>query len=113
MPRPRNVSRKSLISKRLQTELQSLISFACYDSNGVLWCGKSAKKQTLIDNLFRLYMPCNKPNDEHVSQVEQFLEGIGVFSCFFEGTDPPDIETATSDLNSAPPPPTLVLPLSL
>ena len=113
MSRPRNVSRKSVISKRLQTELQSLIAFSCYDSNDVLRCGKSAKKQTLIDNLFRLYMPCNKPNDEHVSQVEQLLEGIGVFSCLFERTDPPDIETATSDPNSPPPPPTLVLPLTL
>ena len=108
MPCPRNVRPKSSISKRLQTELQSLIAFSYFDSKDVLRCGKSAKKQTLIDNLFKLYMPYNKPDDEHVSHVEQFLEGIGVFSCLFERKEPPDIDTATSEPNSAP-----LLPLLL
>ena len=98
MPRPRNVRLKSSISKRLQTELQSLIAFSCYDSKDVLRCGKSAKKQTLIDNLGKLYMPSNKPDDEHVSHVEQFLEGIGMFTCLFKRNEPMDIDTATSEV---------------
>ena len=67
----------------------------------------------LVDDLFKLYMPSNKPDDEHISHVEQFLEGIGVFSCLLERKESPDIDTATSEPNSAPLPPSLVLPLSL
>ena len=73
-----------LISKRLQTELQSLIAFGCYDSNFVLKCGKSAKKNTLVTKIHQLYMPSNNSDSDHVSQIELFLEGRGKYKYFFE-----------------------------
>ena len=73
-----------LISKRLQTELQSLIAFGCYDSNSVLKCGKSAKKNTLVTKVHQLYIPSNNSDSDHVSQIELFLEGRGKYKHLFE-----------------------------
>ena len=69
-PRKRNLS----IPKRLQTELQALIVFGCYDSDSVLKCGKSAKKSTLITKLHKLYMTSNDHDSDHVLQIELLLE---------------------------------------
>ena len=115
MPRRRlNVrQQKSAVSKRLQTELQSLIAYSCYDSADVLQCGTAAKKQTQVDKLYHRFMPSNKADDDHVSNVEQFLEGIGVFSFLFERHDAPEIDESTRDPNLPPPPPKLVIPQSL
>ena len=90
---------KSAVSKRLQTELQSLIAYSCYDSADVLQCGTAAKKQTQVDKLYHRFMPSNKADDDHVSNVEQFLEGIGVFSFLFERHDAPEIDESTRDPN--------------
>ena len=82
MPRPRK--RNLAIPKRLQTELQALIAFGCYDSDSVLKCGKSAKKSTLITKLHTLYMPSNNHDSDHVSQIELLLEGKGKYKHLFE-----------------------------
>ena len=79
-PRKRNLS----IPKRLQTELQALIVFGCYDSDSVLKCGKSAKKSTLIVKLHKLYMPSNDHDSDHVSHIELLLEGKGKYKHLFE-----------------------------
>ena len=82
MPRPRK--RNLAIPKRLQTELQALIAFGCYDSDSVLKCGKSAKKSTLLAKLHTLYMPSNNHDSDHVSQIELLLEGKGKYKHLFE-----------------------------
>ena len=71
-----------LITKRLQTELQALIAFACYNSDEILECGKSSKRQTVVNNMLCLYMPLSN-GDDKVSYVEQFLEGLGKFKYLF------------------------------
>ena len=88
MPPCKSPSRKqktnTLVSKRLQTELQSLIGYSCYNSNSVLKCGKSAKKLTIMNKMYELYMPSPNPDDDRLSSVELFLEGKGRFRYFFE-----------------------------
>lgn len=37
------------ITKKLQTEFQATIAFACYDSDEVLRAGKSARHHVLMD----------------------------------------------------------------
>ena len=80
---PRLRKRNPLISKRLQTELQALIAFSCYDSKEILQSGKSSKRQTIIDTLLCLYMPSSNDGDDYVSHIDQFLEGLGRFKCLF------------------------------
>ena len=83
---PRNKAKETLnpgISKRLQTEFQSLIAFACYDSDAVLKAGKSAKRSTLITKIEQMYMPSNIRYSDHVSYIELFLEGKGRFKHLF------------------------------
>ena len=58
MPCTKKKERRSAnVSKRLQTELQSLVAFACYDSKEILQCWKSAKRKTIVDRLLNMYMP--------------------------------------------------------
>lgn len=82
MPRPRK--RNLCILKRLQTELQALIAFGCYDSDFVLKCGKSAKKSTFIAKLHKPYIPSNDRDGRHVSQIELLLEGKIKYKHLFE-----------------------------
>ena len=84
MPRTKKKERRSAnVSKRLQTELQSLVAFACYDSKEILQCGKSAKRKTIVDRLLNMYMPSTNPNNDRASHVEQFLDGYGKFKHLF------------------------------
>ena len=71
------------VLKKLQTELQALIAYGCYDSKQVLKSGNSAKKNDIINNLCNLYMTKLNSSD-HLSQVEAFLEGQGKYSYLFE-----------------------------
>ena len=97
MPRKK---RNVLISKRLQTELQSLIAFGCYDSDVVLKCGKSAKKASLVARLHQLYMPSINSDSDHVSQIELFLEGRGKYKHIFV-EQPTDSGPSPKDSNDS------------
>ena len=89
--------RNAIITKRLQTELQSLLAFSCYDSKMILQCGKSAKKSTVIDRMLGMYMPSSNPNDDRMSHVEQLLEGYGKFKhLFVEKVDNPNNSDTTN-----------------
>ena len=83
---PRSKSKlNSDIPKRLQIELQSLIAYTCYDSDNVLQNGKSAKRDTVRDKMFSLYMPSSAAADaDRVSYVELLLEGKGWFKHLFD-----------------------------
>ena len=99
MPRTK---RNATITKRLQTELQSLIAFSCYDSKEILQCGKSAKRSAVVDRLLNMYMPSSNQNDDRMSHVEQLLEGYGKFKhLFVEKVDNPNSSDATNP-DSAP-----------
>ena len=70
-------------TKRLQTELQSMIAYACYDSDYILTSGKTMKKEVLCDTLLELYMPSPGDTDdveeEAMSHVDMCLKGLGKF----------------------------------
>ena len=56
------------VTKKLQTELQSLIAYGCYDSPSVLKAGDSAKKSDIMKKIHDLYMPSMGKGD-HFSHV--------------------------------------------
>ena len=76
---PRKKPENTDVTKRLQTELQALIAFGCYDSNSILKCGKSANKTTIMEKILKMYMPADGCED-HMSHVEQLLEGRGKYT---------------------------------
>ena len=100
------------ISKRLQTEFQSLIAFACYDSDSVLKAGKSAKRLTIVTKIAEKYMPSNSCNGDRMSFVDLFLEGKGRFKhLFVEKTTQSDTESSTAtSTNHSPTPSVLMIP---
>ena len=57
---------KFIISCRLQTELQALIAYACYDNDVILKAGKSAKKKTIQQKMIDLYLPSTNLNDDRI-----------------------------------------------
>ena len=68
------ISRKLTISKRLQTELQATITFACYDSSELLQSGDSTKQTTLQHQIHYMFMPVKSPekDDDRMSQIELY-----------------------------------------
>ena len=76
MPR---VSRKVLLPKRLQTELQASIAFACYDSDTALKSGDSKRVKQLTQLIFDQYMPGTSSDSDEMSHIELFLSGSGVY----------------------------------
>ena len=64
------ISRKLTISKRLQTELQATIAFACYDSSELLQSGDSTKQTTLQQQIYDMFMPVKSSDndDDRMSQ---------------------------------------------
>ena len=67
-------------TKRLQTELQSVVAYACYDSDKILTSGKTMKKAHICDLLYDMYMPPpGKKKSDRMSYVDMFLEGVGKF----------------------------------
>ena len=88
--KPREVAlyrKKQIVTKSVQTELQSLIAFACYDHKLTLRCGFTMNKTDLSEKMYELFMPSEEASDEkdseHLSLVEQFMNGLGVFKYMF------------------------------
>ena len=79
-----HVSRKVLLPKRLQTELQASIAFACYDSDSALQSGDSIRVKQLTQLIFDQYMPGTSSDNDEMSQVELFLSGLGAYKYLFE-----------------------------
>ena len=74
------------VTKKLQTELQSLIAYGCYNSKSVLKSGDSAKKSNVMKRINNLYMP-KVGNSDNLSHVESFLEGKGKYKYLFETSE--------------------------
>ena len=99
----KNNNNVSVITKKLQTELQSLIAYGCYDSDSVLKSGTSSKKSDLSKKIGQLYRPSSVPNDDFVSYVELFMQGQGKFKYLFDRDYPVgDISTENSGCNNDP-----------
>ena len=71
------------VSKKLQTELQALIAYGCYDSDQVLKAGDSTTKKDIIQQIRDLFMP-KIDNEDSLSHVESFLEGKGKYCHLFD-----------------------------
>ena len=94
--------KKSVVTKRLQTELQSLIAYASYDSKAVLQGGVSASKAMLIVRLYEAYMPSPLADDDRISFLEMFLGGMNKFKCLFIQSEESDAENSRDPDNDRP-----------
>ena len=83
---------KSLVTKRLQTELQSLIAYASYDSKAVVQGGVSGTKTMIINRLYEAYMPSTLAGNNRISFVQMFLAGSNKFKYLFESFEDSDDE---------------------
>ena len=72
------------VSKKLQIELQSLLAYACYDSDEMLNSGKSLRKAELINLLEEMYQPSTRKNNKRICEVDKFLLGLEKYEFFFE-----------------------------
>ena len=82
MPRTNRIKFKG--SKRLQTEMQATIAFACYDNDEVLKDGKGMNKKAQQKKMVDLYMPAVPPDKVRMCYVDQFLKGANQFSGLFQ-----------------------------
>ena len=103
---------KSPLTKRLQTELQSLIAYAVYDSKAVLQGGVSGTKSMITNRLYDAYMPSDLVDDDRISGVEMFLQGSNRFKYLFEALEDSDNEIG-SDPYTNRAPAKLVIPESM
>ena len=91
----------SVITKKLQTKLQSLIAYGCYDSDSVLKSGTSSKKKDLSKKIAKLYRPSGNTDDDFISYVELFMQGKGKFKYLFDRDYPVgDITPENSGYNN-------------
>ena len=70
-------------NKTLQSELQALIAFACYESDHMIGSGHDMTHQDQKEKMYNMYMP-DPDKKDHISYVEQFLQGEGCFKYLFE-----------------------------
>ena len=71
-------------SKRLQSEMQATIAFACYDNDEVLKDGKGMNKNSQMKKIHDLYMPSVPEDKVRMCFVDQFLKGANQFKGLFE-----------------------------
>ena len=74
------------VTKKLQTELQALLAYGCYNSPSVLQTGDLGRKSDTLKEISRLYMPSGQDED-HLSHVDKLLEGKDKYRCLFEVVD--------------------------
>ena len=74
------------VTKKLQTELQALLAYNCYNSPSVLQTGDLGRKSDTLKEISRLYMPSGQDED-HLSHVDKLLEGKDKYRCLFEVVD--------------------------
>ena len=72
------------VTKTLQTELQALIAYACYDSNKIRDSGRTMLKAKLVTKLFHMYMPPIAKHNNQVGMVKLFLSGSRKFKGLFD-----------------------------
>ena len=72
------------VTQKLKIELQSLISYACYDHEDIVQGGDTMKQPDMESRMYKLYMPSNNANDDRISQLDMLLQGKGCFKGLFE-----------------------------
>ena len=79
-------------SKRLQSEMQATIAFACYDNDEVLKDGKGMNKKAQKKKIVELYMPSVPEDKVRMCFVDQFLKGANQFKGLFQCNSEEDTE---------------------
>ena len=77
-------------TKRMQTEMQATIAFACYDNEEVLKDGKGMNKKAQVTKIVELYMPSVPDDKLRMCYVDQFLSGSNQFKALFQCKSDPD-----------------------
>ena len=70
------------VTKKLMTEMQALIAFACYDSPTIAQGGAdSMTENTIAETMAVLYFGGDDP--EIISYLDQFIKGLHRFTGLF------------------------------
>jgi hypothetical protein len=75
------------VIKKLMTEMQARIAFACYDSPATIaQGGDSMTKNLMAENMAALYLGSNDP-EIVISYVDQFINGLQSFAGLFTSSE--------------------------
>ncbi|KAI2489249.1 hypothetical protein MHU86_25344 [Fragilaria crotonensis] len=74
------------VTKKLMTEMQALIAFACYDSPTIAQGGDSMTESTMAEMMTALYFGGDDP--EIISYLDQFINGLHRFTGLFANSEP-------------------------
>ncbi|KAI2499480.1 hypothetical protein MHU86_15000 [Fragilaria crotonensis] len=74
------------VTKKLMTEMQALIAFACYDSQAIAQGGDSMTVNTMAETMTALYFGGDDP--EIISYLDQFINGLHWFTELFMSSEP-------------------------
>ena len=75
------------VTKKLMTEMQALIAFACYDSPATIaQGGDSMTENSMAENMAALYFGGDDP--EIISYLDQFINGLHRFTGLFTSSEP-------------------------
>lgn len=84
------------VTQKLKIELQSLISYACWDHKDVLLAGKTTTQPLIQKQMYKLYFPPMKSRKSNrVSMVKMFLTAKGRFEPLFKCIERSDNEPST------------------
>ena len=74
------------MTKKLMTEMQALIAFACYDSPTIAQGGDLMTENTIAETMAVLYFGGDDP--EIISYLDQFINGLHRFTGLFTSSEP-------------------------
>lgn len=75
------------VTKKLMTEMQALIAFACYDSQAIAQGGDSMTENTMAETMTALYFGGDDP--EIISYLyHHFINGLHRFTDLFMSSEP-------------------------
>jgi hypothetical protein len=74
------------VTKKLMSEMQALIAFACYDSPAIAQGGDSMTQHSMAESMTALYFGGDDP--EIISYLDQFINGLHRFTGLFTSSEP-------------------------
>ncbi|KAI2496986.1 hypothetical protein MHU86_17513 [Fragilaria crotonensis] len=74
------------VTKKLLSEMQALIAFACYDSPTIAQGGDSMTETTMAETMTALYFGGDDP--EIISYLDQFINGLHRFAGLYTSSEP-------------------------
>ncbi len=74
------------MTKKLMSEMEALIAFACSDSPRIAQGGDSMTENTIAETMAVLYFGGDDP--EIISYLDQFINGLQRFTGLFTSSEP-------------------------